>query len=73
MVAALPDHRELEKLKGELAEIRVEEERSRDRLDAKERELKAVDSDPEYMGVIARDRLNYYEPGEHVFRMEREK
>ena len=42
-----------------------------DRKDAKERELRATESDPSYLELIARDRLNFYKPGEHVFRIAR--
>ena len=71
MVAALPHQRKLEKMKLDLVEVQVAENEMTERVDAKSRELKAIESDPQYREIIARDRLNYYKPGEHVFRIDR--
>jgi cell division protein FtsB len=71
MVAALPHQRKLEKMKLDLAEVQAEESAIVEQVDAKNRELKAIESDTRYREIIARDRLNYYEPGEHIFRIER--
>jgi len=71
MVAGLPHHRKLEMMKTDLAEVHTSENEVVERVDAKERELRAIESDPQYRELIARDRLNYYKPGEHVFRIER--
>jgi len=71
MVAALPDQRKLEKMKLDLAEVHAAESDVVERVDAKEREYRAIEVDPEYREIIARDRLNYYKPGEHVFRIDR--
>jgi len=70
-VAALPHQRKLEKMQADLEEVRASEDEAANRVDAKRRELSAIESDPQYREIIARDRLNYYEPGEHVFRIER--
>lgn len=71
LVAALPHHRKLEKLRVDLAEVQTSELSAIDRKDAKERELRAIEQDPAYLELIARDRLNYYKPGENIFRIER--
>lgn len=71
LVAALPHQRKLEKLRVDLAEARETEQSVIERKDAKERELRAIEKDPDYLEIIARDRLNYYKPGEHIFRIER--
>ncbi len=70
-VAALHPYRELGRLEGDLADVQSQEAEVVGRKDAKERELRAVNSDMQYLEIIARDRLNYYKPGEHVFRIER--
>jgi len=70
-VSALPHYRKLQKMRADLSEVKVEESEVANRVDAKKRELRAIESDPQYRELIARDRLNYYEPGEHVFRIER--
>ncbi|BDS05828.1 hypothetical protein NT6N_08680 [Oceaniferula spumae] len=72
LVAALPHHRKLEKLRQDLAEVQGVELSVIENKDAKERELRAIEEDPAYLELIARDRLNYYKPGEHIFRIERE-
>ena len=71
MVAMLPEYRKLEKLKIDLAEVHHMESDVVSRVDAKDREHRAIESDSEYRELIARDRLNYYKPGEHVFRLDR--
>lgn len=71
MVAALPDQRKLDEMKVELAERHASESEVVEREDAKNRELRAIETDAQYREIIARDRLNYYKPGEHVFRIER--
>ena len=58
-------------MKLDLVEVQVAENEMTERVDAKSRELKAIESDPQYREIIARDRLNYYKPGEHVFRIDR--
>ncbi len=71
MVAALQPHRKLNRMRADLAEVHSQEMAVIERKDAKERELRAIEEDPAYLELIARDRLNYYKPGEHVFRIER--
>ncbi len=71
MVAALQPYRKLDRMHSDLAEVQAQEMAVIERKDAKERELRAIEEDPKYLELIARDRLNYYKPGEHVFRIER--
>lgn len=71
LVSALKPHRELEKMRVDLSEVQSQEMAVIERKDSKEREYRAIDQDTEYKGIIARDRLNYYIPGEHIFRIER--
>jgi len=71
MVAALQPHRKLNRMRSDLAEVHGQEMAVIERKDAKERELRAIEENPAYLELIARDRLNYYKPGEHVFRIER--
>ena len=71
MAAGLPEYRKLEQMKLDLAEVHASENEVVGRVDAKDREHRAIESDAMYRELIARDRLNYYEPGEHVFRIER--
>lgn len=71
MVSALPHHRKLEKMKLDMEEVHTSERSAEERVDGKQRELQAIESDTEYREIIARDLLNYYEPGEHIFRIER--
>ena len=71
LAAALPHQRKLDKLRTDLEDVQSIELSVIERKDAKERELRAIEEDSEYLELIARDRLNYYKPGEHVFRIER--
>lgn len=71
LVAALPHQNKLAKLRVDLDEVLTDEAAVIDRKDAKERELRAIEGDADYLELIARDRLNYYKPGEYVFRIER--
>lgn len=71
LVAALPHQKELDQLRLDLDEVLANEEAVIERKDSKERELRAIEEDPSYLELIARDRLNYSKPGEHVFRIER--
>ncbi len=52
-------------------EVLAQESGILENVDQKAREYQAIETDPNYLGIIARDRLNYYEPGEHIFRIER--
>ena len=72
LASTLKPYRELGKQRAYYKEDILEQERlSVEKVDQKEREYHAIESDPNYLGLIARDRLNYYEPGEKVFRIER--
>ncbi len=71
MAATLQPYRKLGSMRSDLAEVHAQEMVVIERMDAKERELRAIEDDPKYLELIARDRLNYYKPGEHVFRIER--
>ena len=71
LAAALKPYRDLGDMRADLAEVMTQEKSVIDRKDSKERELRAIEEDPAYLELIARDRLNYYKPGEHVFRIER--
>ena len=71
LVSALKPYRDLGAMRTDLADVLERESAVIDRKDAKERELHAIETDPGYLEIIARDRLNFYKPGEHVFRIER--
>lgn len=72
LATTLKPYRELETLNQYYVEEVQELEKSElEKVDAKEREYYAIENDPQYLGLIARDTLNYYKPGEHVFRVER--
>ena len=71
LASALPHQKKLDQLRLDLDEVLVDEQAAIERKDAKERELGAIKDDSDYLEIIARDRLNYYKPGEHIFRIER--
>jgi cell division protein FtsB len=65
---AAPQKRELEKLQVKLQAVQEREDEMLARKEHKEIELKALREDPGYLEIQARDRLNYYRPGERVLR-----
>lgn len=72
LATTLKPHRELGKLRQYYAdEVQGLEKVAIEHVDEKEREYHAIEHDPQYLGLIARDRLHYYKPGEHVFRIDR--
>ncbi len=70
-ILALPQVRELRGMEGELVTVREREQRTMDEKDRKSRELAALRDDPEYLELMARDRLDLYKPGEKVIRVKR--
>ena len=70
-ILALPQVRELRRMEGELGTVREREQRVMDEKDRKSRELAALRDDPEYLELMARDRLDLYKPGERVVRVKR--
>ena len=71
VATALQPLRELKKKEAALSEVMEKEEAVIQHKDAKQRELSAIVNDPKYLEIIARDRLNYYKPGEQIFRIKR--
>ena len=71
VATALQPLRELKKKEAALSEVMAKEEAVIQHKDAKQRELSAIVNDPKYLEIIARDRLNYYKPGEQIFRIKR--
>lgn len=71
-VTTLKPYRELKGLRQYyVEEIQELEKEKAEKLDEKQREYEAIQNDSQYLGLIARDRLHYYKPGEYVFRIER--
>lgn len=70
-ILALPQVRELQRLEVELSQVEAREQESLELKDRKRRELSALRNDPEYLELVARDRLDLYVPGEQVVRIKR--
>ena len=70
MATALKPYRQLNGMKSDLAEVVKQEAGIIGRKDAKQRELRAIEEDPKYLELIARDRLDYCKPGEYIFRID---
>lgn len=60
---AMPQVRELRRLEEEHAHALAREKETMARKDRRSRELAALKNDPEYLELIARDRLDLYEAG----------
>ena len=72
-VAALsvPQVRHLRSLREELTRAQAQERNVLAIKDQKNRELRALQSDPSYLELIARDRLDLYRTGERIYRIKR--
>ena len=69
---AVPEVKKLKHLEREKAYVEQQEVEALERRDQKTREVEAVRNDPEYLEIVARDRLNLHRKGEKVFRINRE-
>ncbi len=70
-VMSLPQYAVLDE-KQEMLEAALEvESEAKARKDRAQRENRALQEDPAYMELLARDVLDYYKPGEVVFEVER--
>jgi cell division protein FtsB len=67
----LPQINKLAEKEKALAEARLVEENSRQAKDRAMRENRALQEDPAYMELVARDILDYYKPGEIIFEVDR--
>ncbi len=70
---AAPQKAEYEKLRTKLRQTQAREEASMAVKEHKEIQLHALREDTAYLEVQARDRLNYYRPGERVLRFNRDR
>jgi len=71
LVTSIPQQKKLASMKEELAQVQVKERQAEEQRDRCEREFRAMEEDPAYMELKARDSLNYYKPGEVIFRISR--
>ena len=69
---SVPQVKELKRLETEQTYALQQEEEALARKDQKRRELDAIRDNPEYLELIARDRLNLYRKGETIIRVHRE-
>ncbi len=69
---AVPQKREYKKLQAKLRETQEREAATIARKEHKQIELHALREDTAFLEVHARDRLNYYRPGERVLRFDRD-
>ncbi len=70
---AVPQKREYEKLQAKLCLTQEREEEALAMKEHKQIELHALREDKSYLEIQARDRLNYYQPGERVLRFENDR
>lgn len=71
LATTLQPYKDLQQAKAELSLQRESEELVVREYDGRQRELHALQQNPEYRELRARDRLNYSKPGEHIFRIGR--
>lgn len=68
---AVPQVRELRRLESEYSQSLARERETLAQKDRRSRELDALKNNPEYLELIARDRLDLYKPGETPLRIRR--
>ena len=73
VATALPQRRAMEAKHAELEVVLAREAEVVAEKEDKMASLKALREDREYLELHARDRLNLHEPGEKIYRMERER
>lgn len=73
VATALPQRRAMEAKHRELDDVLAREAEVIAEKEDKMASLKALREDREYLELHARDRLNLHEPGEKIYRMERER
>ena len=71
VATALPQKRKLGEKEMEYAEIIAREKEIVALKEDKQAAYEALREDPEYLEILARDRLPLYKDGERIFRMER--
>ncbi len=69
---AVPQKEDYEKLQTKLRQTQEREDVALARKEHKEIQLQALREDTAYLEIQARDRLNYYRPGERVLRFDRD-
>ncbi len=72
VATAFPQRRALEDLEQKLVAVRERENAVLADRDHHEIEYRALREDPAYLEIHARDRLDYYKPGERVLKFRRE-
>lgn len=70
---AFPQKRQLEALEEKLRSTQAREELALAAKEHREIQLHALREDTAFLEVQARDRLNYYRPGERVLRFDRDR
>ena len=70
VLALIPQLREVRGMTAKRDELRQKVEREKELLAARSREESLLQNDPEYVEVIARDRLDVMKEGETIFRIE---
>lgn len=68
----LPEYNKLREQERKLAEIQEQELMVQEEADQQLREYRALEQDSSFLEIYGRDRLDYYKPGERVFRFSRE-
>lgn len=71
IASSWPQFEHLKEMEVELAETKRMEIAALEQKDQKFREYRAVEQDPKYLEIIARDRLDLKKQGERVFRFAR--
>lgn len=67
----LPEYYHLLEQERRLAKVQVQEAAVQERADQQLREYRALEQDSSFLEIYGRDRLDFYKPGERVFRFSR--
>ncbi len=71
IVKCLPEYYHLLEQQGRLNEVQSQEATVQEQADQQLREYRALEQDSSFLEIYGRDRLDFYKPGERVFRFSR--
>jgi cell division protein FtsB len=66
----LPRYKQLSQSRAQIDALQLEVTQQRNVLARRSREVNLLKNDPEYLEIIARDRLDLMKPGETILRLE---
>jgi len=70
-VTSIPQLKRVDRMEQELAQLQLTEQRYNNEREIRGLKIDCLRNDPSYLELRARDRIDYYHPGESVIRIQR--